>query len=235
MAQLQQRGISASFARQQLPEFIAYWSERGEINHAWSAKFLSHVVRAFERHKSDLPFAISSEASAMNMQWQPSIDAMDILKNIGIDPSFISDSVPEFMLYWQERGDATNTWNSKFIQHVKRQWAKYTSTLKYDTEPKRIAANWQPEPEVFDIIAMANIDKTFAQQCIQEFVLYWKESNQLHSSWNSKFLQHVKYRWAQQHQLQGFNNAGQQDTSKQSTATASFIATHTDRSWADGI
>lgn len=235
LAQLRQQGVQANFARAQLPEFIAYWTERGEISHAWNAKFSNHVMRSYQRNKAELPFAVSSEASIMQQSWQPSLDATDILKNIGIDPGFIDDSIPEFVLYWRERGDSTNTWNSKFIQHVKRQWAKFTSTLKYDNEPKQILASWQPEPEVFDIIAMANIDQKFAHELIQEFVLYWKESKQLHSSWNSKFLQHVKYRWAQQHQLQGLTHAGRKNTTGQSTATADFIDLHTDTSWAEGI
>lgn len=234
LAQLQQQGISAAFAQQQLPEFVAYWQERGEVNHAWNAKFLKHVLRNWQHRKAELPFAISNETQSMDKQWHPSQDALDILHNIGIEKNFIQACVPEFILYWQERGNSTNTWNTKFIQHVKRQWAKYTSTLKYDTEPKRISENWQPEPEVYDIIEMANIDKSFAEQQIHEFVLYWKESNQLHSAWSSKFLQHVKYRWAQQHQLQGQQHAGQQNSTGQSTAT-DFISKHTDVSWAENI
>lgn len=232
--QIQQHGIPLAFAKAQLPEFISYWHERGEVSHAWNNKFLQRVVKAWQQHKSDLPFAISSETKAMANAWQPSADAFDILVNIGIKQDFIKSCIPEFILYWQERGDVTNTWNSKFVQHVKRQWAKFTSTLKFDSDPKLIQSNWQPADEVFDIIAMANIDANFARQQIPEFVLYWQESKQLHNSWNSKFLQHVKYRWAQQHQMQGYSNERQQNASSKHQAN-DFISKHTDTSWAEGI
>jgi hypothetical protein len=45
---------------------------------------------------------------------------MDILVNQGgINPNFIEDAVPEFILYWRDRGDVSSTWDSKFIQHVR--------------------------------------------------------------------------------------------------------------------
>ena len=235
LAQLAQHNIPAQFASQCVAEFVTYWKDRGEISHSWGAKFHKHVIREWQRSKADVHFLQASD-SPTNMQqnWQPSADALEILVRNGISRSFIEDAVPEFVLYWRERGAATTTWNSKFIQHVKRQWARFTSALQHDTEPQRIPSNWQPSPEVFEILTLANIDQTFANSCLQEFVLYWKDSNQLHSSWNTKFLQHVKYCWANQDQLLRHKNEGQQNAAGTDTASG-FIAKHTDRSWADGL
>lgn len=237
LAQLKQHhGIPDTFSREQVPTFVTYWRDRNDIAHSWNAKFMEHVLHRWQRQRADLTFLhATSEPSNMGQQWQPNPDAMEILQRTGINGAFIEDTIPEFVLYWRERGDATTTWNSKFIQHVKRQWARYTSTLKYDTEPRRIPANWQPAAEVFDILKMANIDAHFAQRVLPEFVLYWKESNQLQSSWNTKFLQHVKYCWANQHLLRQ-NHEGQQNAAGANTpAISSFVAKHTDRSWADGL
>ena len=235
LQQLGQHNISAEFARQQVNEFVTYWRERGEISHSWNARFYKHVLREWQHRRSQVrQIDASVEPMPLQQFWQPSADALEILQRNGINRRFIEDAVPEFVLYWREKGAATTTWNSKFIQHVKRQWARYTSTLQHDTEPRRIPANWQPSPDVFDILKMANIDAGFARNCIGEFVLYWKDSNQLHSSWNTKFLQHVKYCWA--NQLTGTNHARQQNPSGQgTTATGSFIERHTDRSWRDGL
>lgn len=237
LAQLAQLGITAQFARQQVVGFVTYWCDRNEISHSWSAKFLKHVTHEWQRSRADVHFLqATNEPGSMQQSWKPSEDALEILLRTGIDANFIEDAVPEFVLYWRERGDAASTWNSKFIQHIRRQWASYTSTLKHDTEPRRIPANWQPTPEVFEILVMANIDGQFAQNCLQEFILYWKDSNKLYSSWNTKFLQHVKYCWANQHQLQRLNHEGQQNTSGSGAgSTSSFVAKHTDRSWADSI
>ncbi len=237
LGQLKQlHGIPDAFSREQVPGFVLYWRERNEIAHSWGAKFLEHVLHRWQRQRADLTFLHpTSEASNMGAQWQPNPDAISILQSNGISLAFIEDAIPEFVLYWRERGEATTTWNSKFIQHVKKQWARFTSTLKYDTEPRRIPANWQPEPEVFEILKMANINAAFAQSVLPEFVLYWKESNKLQSSWNTKFLQHVKYCWANQNLLR-LNHEGQQNTAGDNTpAISSFVAKHTDRSWREGV
>lgn len=231
LQQLAQHQISADFARQQVNEFVTYWRERGEVSHSWSARFYQTVVRKWQQQQSQ-PWIKSKEAKPLETFWKPSSDALNILQNNGINPRFIEDAIPEFVLYWQEKGAVTNTWNTRFIQHIRRQWARYTSSLKYDSEPRRIPANWQPSNDVFDILRMANIDIDFAKERIQEFVLYWRDSNQLHASWNTKFLQHVKYCWANQWQ-QGANYATQQLAGGQGKSANNFIEKHSDRSWAD--
>jgi len=55
---------------------------------------------------------------------------------------------------------------------------------------------WKPDIEVFDILEIANIDLQFAREIIPEFILFWRDKNELHHSWNTKYLQHVKYRWS---------------------------------------
>ena len=52
----------------------------------------------------------------------------------GINTNFIEDAIPEFVLYWKERGDKSNTWDSKFVQHVKRQWNFYTGLTEINNE-----------------------------------------------------------------------------------------------------
>jgi hypothetical protein len=241
LASLSQHHIPTEFIFGQLGEFITYWRERQEISHSWGAKFIKHVLRAWRHHQSDTRFTRSSSQTPtqLDKDWYPSEDALEILERNGIHRNFIEDAIAEFVLYWQERGDATTTWNSKFIKHVQRQWAKYSSALAYDTEPRRIPDNWQPDADVFDILKMANIDSHFAEGLVQEFTLFWKDSNQLHNSWNTKFLQHVKFHWARQHQMNNATSgsyAGQQKSYTAGGAQAQgFIEKHTDRSWADGL
>ena len=50
------------------------------------------------------------------------------------------------------------------------------------------------------MLAIANIELQFARDLIPEFVLFWRDKNELHHSWNTKFLQHVKYRWVRRNQ-----------------------------------
>ena len=159
----------------------------------------------------------------MSSRWHPSEDAMAILVNAGISPSFIEDAIPEFVLYWRERGLVTSTWNTKFIAHIRRQWSKFNAALEHDNTPRIIPGDYEPSPACFEVLAMANIDEDFARRQIKEFVLYWQDRAEACESWNTRFLQHVKYKWSQH--LQSSLPANQQlDTT---------IERFTDRSWAE--
>lgn len=195
LAQLAQYAIPQAFALDQVGEFVTYWTERNEPKHSWAARYLKHVLRLW-REQQTQEFKLSQEI-AMTSSWRPSPEAMEILTiQAGINSNFVEDAIAEFILYWQERGINSSTWNSRFIQHVKRQWARFTNTLKGDLEPRPITPEWQPDAAVFDILQMANIDKSFAEEQLAEFILYWQDNGQALSSWNTKFLQYIKRQWA---------------------------------------
>jgi hypothetical protein len=259
LRQIAQHQIPLDFVRQQVPEFVTYWRERGEPSHSWGAKFLKDLLHKWRNYETQIArheredkerqslereaqFLKRDSEIAMHSDWYPSKDALEVLvKHANISLAFVEDSIPEFVVYWSERGEVGRTWNSKFIQHVKRQWVRYNSSLEHDTEPKRIPENWQPSHDVYDVLKLANIDLTFAQQQVGEFVLFWQESNQVHTSWNTKFLQHVKYRWAKQHALTNLHSqqvtqdAGRQFSHSTSlTKDRSLTEQLNDRSWASG-
>ena len=229
--------IPRQFALDQLEDFIFYWRERGETSHAWENKFRQHVTSNWRRQQQHQAEAFRApEKTTLDNSWRPSLDAMEIMERGGIDRDFIEQAIPEFILYWRERGAAPKELNSKFIQHIRIQWAKYTSSLEHSTEPKRIADHWQPTEDVFDILRMSHIDTEFAHSLLPEFIVYWKDTNQAHTSWNSKFLQHVKYHWAKRHQIDQADNkhAGQQGSNTAGrTRDRSLQDDLTDTSWAD--
>lgn len=189
----------------------------GDTSHAWENKFRQHVLGNWRHQQapSRAPANFEVQApKALDRDWRPCDDALEIMDRAGIDRDFIDQAIPEFILYWQERGAAPRELNSKFIQHIRIQWARYSSSLEHTTEPQRMADHWQPREDVFDILRMSHIDLAFARSLLPEFIVYWKDSNQLHTSWNSKFLQHVKYHWAKRHQIQqtDHSHGGQQGT-----------------------
>lgn len=225
--------IPKDFALGQRDDFVVYWHERQQVSHSWSSKFMQHVLREWRHHQSRQ--AKTSNQQDINNQWRPSPEALEILHRANVTAEFIEDAIPEFVLYWGERGEASSTWNSKFIAHIRRQWAKYTKTLELDYEPKPIAANWQPSEDVYDILKMANIDIAFARQLVPEFVLFWRDTQQIQRSWNTKFLQHVKYQWATRHHMeQNYARAPITDQPAQRKDQSPFQQL-TDRSWATGM
>jgi hypothetical protein len=235
LRQLEINGVPRAFAPGQLPEFIAYWRDRGESAFSWSSKFRSQVLRRWREREAD-DAAPPDRAQPMSRDWQPHEDAFDLLEQGAIPRAFAEDCVAEFVLYWCERGDASRTWNSRFVTHVKRQWARCQHALQQDSEPRPMAADWQPAGDVFDILRLANIDLAFARDAVAEFVLYWRERGELSAAWNSKFLQHVKHQWARGHHLrvpgESGHETGQGTDRGRSTRHTSLADDLNDRSWA---
>ena len=229
--------IPRQFALDQLEDFIFYWRERGETSHAWENKFRQHVIGLWRRHQqSEAETFRLPEAPVLDQSWRPSADALDIMANSGIPGDFIEQAIPEFILFWRERGTNPRELNSKFIQHIRIQWTRYASSLEHGTEPKRITEQWQPSEDVFDILRLSHIDREFANSLLPEFIVYWRDSNQAHTSWNSKFIQHVKYHWAKRHHFEqaGYSHAGQQGPGATGrTRDRSLEQDLTDTSWAE--
>ncbi|PHS75270.1 MAG: hypothetical protein COB19_03940 [Porticoccus sp.] len=233
LQQLAQYNIPAAFIADQLPEFITYWTERGEPRYSWGSKFIKHVLRLWRAQQTET--ARRGQDTPMSRDWQPSQDAMEILtRQAAINRNFVEDAIPEFVLYWLERGESSSTWNSRFIMHVKRQWARFTHTMEQDTMPRPLAADWQPREELFEVLTLANIPRDFAERLVPEFVLYWRDSGQLYGSWNTKFLQQVKREWSRHQTHTQDSSDGKQQRSDRpgSTRSRTLVDELSDRSWA---
>ena len=228
--------IPRSFALDQLEDFVFYWRERGETSHAWENKFRQHVLSSWRRQQQNASAAFQATERPLDNQWRPNADAMEIMLRAGIQRQFIEDALPEFILYWRERGGAPKELNSRFIQHIRRQWTKYSSSLRHSTEPRRIPEDWRPSDDVMEVLRLSHIDPEFAMTLVPEFILFWRDSNQLHTSWNTKFLQHVKYHWAKQNQFsnRSAGHAGHQVTGGTGrTRDRSLEQDLSDTSWAE--
>ncbi|MGV3593230.1 MAG: DnaT-like ssDNA-binding domain-containing protein [Gammaproteobacteria bacterium] len=215
--QCQQRNIPRDFVDREVPGFVLYYRDRRKTDYSWNHSFLKWVVAEWEKQRSAQ--GAKEQEAAMSAGWLPEPDAVDILEHAGISRSFIEDAIPEFILYWRERGTVTSGWSSKFIAHVRRQWERYTNALENDTTPRPIPPDFTPSPACLEVIALANIDVDFALARVKEFILYWQDRREVHGSWNTRFWQHVKYQWTQQ--------------TRQTTAQP-ILDKLTDRSWAEG-
>lgn len=233
--QCRQQNIPEDFVQQLVPGFVMYWRERKQARFSWGNAFYKFVLREWRSEQTRR--GLSELDTEMSPHWWPSEDALSILENAGINAAFIEDAVPEFVLYWRERGASNGAWNTRFIEHIRRQWSRYAAAIEHDTQPRRIPEDWQPSPECFDILSMAEIDEEFAREKLGEFVLYWRDTNQVHASWNTRFLQFIKYQWARRLEEsrnlsvihaedQSYIGKGQQDL-------GAAFQRFTDRSWAE--
>lgn len=234
-----QHNIPGDFIDSCVDGFVMYWRDRGQARFSWGNAFYKHVIREWRQEQTRR--GASEREAPMSADWWPSEDAVEILVNAGVSRAFIEDAVPEFVLYWRERGVAWSAWSSKFIEHIRRQWARYSSSLIHDGLPRPIPEDWQPDPEVFDILRMAEIDEDYARKRVSEFVLYWRDTRQAHSSWNTRFLQYIKYGWARQlNGRQGISGNAYEENrplaengAKERDGITAAFQRFTDRSWAD--
>lgn len=241
LRRLEQHGIQPSFALANLDTFILQAQEQGLNRNDWNARFFNHVKSKAVFAQNDAnrkrdPMATgfkpaTEKNTPMYSGWQPLEDAIEILVNGGIDPQFIQDTVAEFVLYWSERGIVTSTWSSKFVTHVRMQWERFIATDEAANKPMVLPENWQPSADCYDIIEMAHISREFAEQTLPEFILYWRDSKQALTGWNSRFLQYIKQQWAKR--LPPGDANGHQTAAQPNYTTAQgSIQRLSDTSWA---
>lgn len=240
--QCQQHNIPEDFLRDAVPEFVQYWRDRGQARFSWGNAFYKHVLKLWREEQTRR--GAFEQASEMSASWRPSPQALSILHNAGVNPHFIEDAIPEFVLYWEERGASSGPWNTRFIEHIRRQWARYTAMQGFDDTPRPIPANWSPSADFYETLQLAEIDADFANARVAEFVLYWRDSQQAKASWNTTFLQFVKAEWARklerdaQQPSRGMSTRGGQnaenrrDGSAGTSSVAERLRQLDDRSWA---
>ena len=202
--QILEYGIPEEFTYAQVEDFKHLNQEKEEKNKSWGIKFLRFVIKQWrQKEATDNQ---KRKRQPIETNWKPEDEAREILVRSGVDNDFIDKEVPEFVLYWSEKKEESDIWNSKFIAHIRRQWGRFQNVNEKDDLPFKIDSKWLPNEDFYDVLTLTNIPKEFADSTLSEFILYWKETGQSHNSWNSKFLQHVKFQWQKQNQnLQGQN------------------------------
>ena len=62
-------------------------------------------------------------------------------------------------------------------------------------KPQLMTDDWEPDESCYDVLKLSGIKKKFAKQQLAEFRIFWIDSKEIMTSWNSKFIQHVKFKW----------------------------------------
>ena len=191
--QITEYGIPEDFANLYIDDFKKLNEERNQKDKNWGIKFLRYVIKKWRLQ--EVEENKKKKMKPMEKTWLPDDDALEILIKSGINEDFIDKEIPEFILYWTERKEESDIWNSKFIAHIRRQWGRFKDVKENDDLPSKMTSEWRPNEDFFDILELTDIPREFAENTKPEFIMYWKETGQSLNSWNSKFLQHVKYNW----------------------------------------
>ncbi len=170
------------------------------------------------------------QKSKISSNWNPSKEAIEILDMSQVDKGFANNKLQEFRLYWLERGQERNNWNTSYIDYIRREWAKEKSSNR--GLPFTLDSSWTPSEDVFDILELSEISKESASKYLREFILYWKENGSAFTTWNSKFIEHVKRRHLGS---QNTNNEESKKHSEPGKYSKDFATRREDSSWASEI
>lgn len=193
-------------------------------------KLIKKYQREDSRSNLKLPRARPFEKQDMGNNWTPSSEVMDVLSMGSIDESFIDKKIPEFKIYWMERGQQRNNWNSTFIDYIRREWAKENNSNK--GLPYPISKGWMPSDDVYQILSLSSISREDALTYLSEFILYWTDNGSAFNTWNSKFIDHVKRR----HLVSNKNlNEKSKNHSEPGAFKQGFDERKKDKSWAEEI
>ena len=108
--------INKEFIESKVNEFKMYWLEKNQVRDNWNVLFVDFIRREWVKENSEnkgLPVCIDDN-------WSPSSDAFDILELANVSKNDALKHLKEFILYWKENGTALRSWNSKFVDFVKR-------------------------------------------------------------------------------------------------------------------
>ncbi len=186
-------GIEEDFLGDQLPSFNLFWKGKDLKPHLKESKFLQYALKNW-REKEKIEYQESKKV-LIDSNWRPSEDAISILKNIDINDSFIESLLPEFILFWKEKRVKSNSWNSTFLNHVKKQWARKNFKLDSDKENHPMSKNWAPSEDCMKVLEVTNIPVDFIESKLPEFRLYWIDAGEISTNWNNKFINFVKNSW----------------------------------------
>ena len=186
-------GIEQDFLGDQLPSFNLFWKGKDLKPHLKESKFLQYALKNW-REKEKIEYQESKKV-LIDKNWQPSEDARSILKGLEISDSFIESLLPEFILFWKEKRIKSNSWNSTFLNHAKKQWARKNFKLDSDKEDQPMSKDWLPSEDCIKVLEVTNIPVDFIESKIPEFRLYWIDAGEISKNWNNKFINFVKNSW----------------------------------------
>jgi hypothetical protein len=131
----------------------------------------------------------------IDADWQPNADLYQLCAKRNIPRSFVDDHVRLFVISQQERGKTQYSWHNVFFKYIVREWEHSRSHKGLKELEANMSADWLPSDDALSILEHAGINHSFIEDAVPEFVLYWRETGLKTSTWNTKFIAHVRRQW----------------------------------------
>ena len=143
-----------------------------------------------------IPTKDNSSKPDVTMNFYPSEDLVKQACNLGIEEDFLGDQLPSFNLFWKGKDLKPHLKESKFLQYALKNWREKEKIEYQESKKVLINSNWLPSEDAMSILKSLNMNDSFIESLLPEFILFWKEKRIKSNSWNSTFLNHAKKQWA---------------------------------------
>ncbi|WP_160151427.1 DnaT-like ssDNA-binding domain-containing protein [Microbulbifer sp. ALW1] len=191
MARIAQLGVPEHFVREQLPEFVTYWRDRGESRHSFGSLFLKLVKSKWESFR-----ATQGRKLPLPSQWRPGEGTLGKLADEGVPSTFVRRCMQRFVEYHRSSGKQSVSWDLEFNDWVMEDWEKQETPFIEKRKPEPITRDWQPSEHTWEQLRRLAINPNFAAELLPEFIYKWLERGGHSARWGELFIEYAREEWA---------------------------------------
>jgi hypothetical protein len=191
LARIAQLGVPEHFVREQLPEFVTYWRDRGESRHSFGSLFLKLVKSKWETFR-----ATAQRKQPLAEDWQPEQDTLRKLADEGVHSTFVRRSLQRFRDYHRNSGKQSVSWDLEFNDWVMEDWEKQETPFIEKRKPEAMTRDWQPSEHTWEQLERMAINPGFAAEVLPEFIYKWLERGGHSARWGELFIEYAREEWA---------------------------------------
>ncbi|MCH9692598.1 MAG: hypothetical protein K0U59_11160 [Gammaproteobacteria bacterium] len=191
MARITQLGVPEHFVREQLPEFVTYWRDRGEPRHSFAALFLKQVKSKWEAYR-----ATAQRKQPLPENWRAGTETLRKLADEGVSSTFVSRCQQRFVDYHHKSGKLSVSWDLVFNDWVMEDWEKQERPFIEKHKPEPMTREWQPSDNTWEQIERFHISREFAARLIPDFIYQWIERGAISAKWGEEFIKYARTEWS---------------------------------------
>ena len=191
LARISQLGVPEHFVREQLPEFVTYWRDRGESRHSFGSLFLKQVKSKWEAFR-----ATQDRKRPLPEDWRPSQETLSKLSDEGVPSTFVHRCMQRFAEYHRSSGKQSVSWDLEFNDWVMEDWEKQDTPFIEKRKPVAMTRDWQPSEATWEQLRRLAINPSFAAELLPEFIYKWLERGGHSARWGEQFIEYAREEWA---------------------------------------
>lgn len=191
LARIAQLGVPEHFVREQLPEFVTYWRERGESRHSFGALFLKQVKSKWEAFR-----ATAQRKQPLPQDWRPGEETLSKLADEGVPSTFVHRGLQRFTDYHRSSGKQSISWDLEFNDWIMEDWEKQDTPFIEKRKPTAMTRDWQPSEHTWEQLRRLAINPSFAAELLPEFMYKWLERGGHSARWGELFIEYAREEWA---------------------------------------